>query len=229
MTVNLRGKHILQLNQVQVSVYSHFLISSAFNLTIIHQTRCTGQLDFIHYWLCFRLSVFQCFQTEHSAALKWWWPSPVCFSTYGLAYLPTHSHLHCKQSTNKRVDEDTSDMWGATSTRWSREATLTFVVVSVTIGVVAFPINPPVFFIAHVNASKKLIRTLVSRCSQDCSYEWERKSLQIKKHFQGKKNKCFLLLHAKMVFYDWDLFLLIIIKVIKVTILCHCLKQLLLW
>lgn len=43
---------------------------------------------------------------------------------------------------------------------------LTFVVVSVTVGVVAFPINPPVFFVAHVKAlKKKKIRTLVNRCA----------------------------------------------------------------
>lgn len=33
-------------------------------------------------------------------------------------------------------------------------ATLTFVVVSMAVGVVAFPIDPPVFFIAHVKANK---------------------------------------------------------------------------
>lgn len=42
-------------------------------------------------------------------------------------------------------------------------AKLTFVVVSVTIGVVAFPINTPVFFIAQVKAEKKFIRMLVNR------------------------------------------------------------------
>lgn len=53
-------------------------------------------------------------------------------------------------------------------------AILTFVVVSMTIGVVAFPINPPVFFIAHVkakkyiNKTKSLARWVINQCL-DCS------------------------------------------------------------
>lgn len=43
-------------------------------------------------------------------------------------------------------------------------AKLTFVVVPVTIGVVAFPINTPVFFIAQVKAERKEVRQrLVSK------------------------------------------------------------------
>lgn len=46
-------------------------------------------------------------------------------------------------------------------------AKLTFVVVPVTIGVVAFPINTPVFFIAQVKAERKEVQQrLVSKPAQ---------------------------------------------------------------
>lgn len=42
--------------------------------------------------------------------------------------------------------------------QWTQRARLTFVVVSVTVGVVTFPINTSVLIVAQVNAEKKLIR-----------------------------------------------------------------------